>query len=480
MKEQPVTDKSKPFVLVKYFTFTSLIVVFFSTIILSALNNHWVRKMQYKKSEDYALLLIENMNHQVLMQFLIPAQLTFGEIKLRTKKQAELMDTVVRSALHGFNVEMVNIYASSEDLIAYSFSKELVGMTNLGGSSYQNAVKGSATSKLVQNGSLFEIFFGIPKEVKIITFAPLRVDLPNVSYLSPLVSGHTLGVVEIVQDITADYQAIVRFQAMAIATIAIVMSLLFMILIFVVKRGEGIIQKRAFERLKLEEQLARAKHFSTLGEMVASVSHEIRNPLGIISSSAELLKKKMQPSSELGGISDIIIEESGRLNNIITDFLNFARPKEPNLVPCRIHDVIQKNISFLAAQFEDKGYRIVDQISEDLPVIKADPDLMYQAFLNIFINAMQAMPNGGRIILKAKSDNGDLNIIFDDNGAGIPETVLDKLWNPFFTTKERGTGLGLGIVKNIIESHGGEVNIENRPGGGARVLIQLPQERGED
>lgn len=472
MKARPISERAKPFRLVKYFTFISLIVIFLGTIVLAMLNTHWARRMQYEKSEDYALLLIENLNHQVFMQFILPVGLKYGQIKLSNPDQHERMDNVVKSTLHSFKIEMVNIYGMS-DQIAYSFSKELIGMKNIGGTSYKQAVTGKATSKLVQNGKMWEIFLGFPKEIQIITFAPLRLEKP----LSRL-SGPVIGVVEIVQDLSEDYKAIFKFQVLVIATITMVMSVLFVILIFVVKRGEGIIQKRALERLRLKEQLSRAKHLSTLGEMVAGISHEIRNPLGIISSSAALLKKKMKPGDPLISFPDIIVEESGRLNNIITDFLNFAKPKEPNRTPCRVEEVIEKNITFLTSQIDRNGYAVNTHFEENLPEIMADSSMLYQAFLNLLINAMQAMPDGGRVNISAGLDSDHLWIFFEDDGRGIEDGLMEKIWDPFFTTKEKGTGLGLGIVKNIIESHQGSITIVNKPGKGARVSIKLPVEIG--
>ena len=123
MKSRPIPERSKPFRLVKYFSFSSLILLFAGTIVLSMLNTHWIRSMQYTKSEDYALLLIENLNHQVFLQFILPVGLKFGKIELRNQEQFERMDSVVRSTLHSFNIEMVNIYGM-KDIVAYSFSKK--------------------------------------------------------------------------------------------------------------------------------------------------------------------------------------------------------------------------------------------------------------------------------------------------------------------------------------------------------------------
>lgn len=467
-KTPPLAERSKPFRLVKYFSFSSLILIFFGTIVLSILNTHWIRTMQFSKSEAYALLLIENLNHQVFMQFILPVGIEFGKIELRHKDQYERMDRVVRSTLHSFKVDMVNIYGV-RDVIAYSYSKELIGLENLGGTSHQNALDGKPTSRLIQKGSFWELFFGVPEEIKIVTFAPLRMEKP----LSP-VSGEVLGVVEIVQDLSHDYEDIFRYQIMTLVTVSGVMMILFFIMTVVVKRGEGIIHKRAQEQLKLKEQLSRAKHLSSLGEMVAGVSHEIRNPLGIISSSAELLQKKMATGDPMTRIPTIIIEESTRLNDIISDFLNYARPKEPNRFACRIEDVIDKNIRFLETQTKAEGFKIHAFFEDGLPIIMADTDMLYQAFLNVFINAMQAMPNGGDVTVKAKSSNNSVWIAVEDQGNGITEKDMEKIWDPFFTTKDKGTGLGLGIVKNIIEAHQGNVRIENRAEGGARVSIRLP------
>ena len=430
--------------------------------------------MQFTKSEDYALLLIENLNHQVFMQFILPVGLKYGKIELRNKDQFERMDSVVRSTLHSFKVDMVNIYGI-KDLVAYSYSKDLIGIEKYRRHQFSKGAQGRTDLQAGSDRQFLAAFlWASPKRSKS-SHSPLCAPKKP---LSPM-AGPVLGVVEIVQDLSNDYESIFRYQVMTLVTVSGVMLILFLIMIIVVKRGESIIQKRAQERLKLKEQLSRAKHLSSLGEMVAGVSHEIRNPLGIISSSAELLKKKMPAGDASSRIPDIIIEESTRLNNIITDFLNFARPREPNRFPCRIEAVIAKNIDFLSPQIENNGYTIRTQYDRNLPEIQADADMLYQAFLNILINAMQAMPDGGTIDIAAKSDERSLWIAFEDQGGGVSPKAREKIWDPFFTTKDKGTGLGLGIVKNIIETHEGQIRLENRSEGGTRVSIRLPVDKKE-
>ena len=468
METKQLEERIKPFRLVKYFTFTGLVVIFLVTIILSALNTHWVKALQRQKSEDYARSLIENLNHQVFIQVIIPMGVRFGKIQLSTPEQFKRMDTVVRSTLHSFKVESLNIY-SMDNRIAYSFDPDLIGRQNYGGTGYYQALEEKISSRLIQRGNFFQISLGFPKEVRLITYAPLRFE-PEVGRLT----GPVLGVVEVVQDLSVDYLTIFNIQILVVITCTVVMGALLIVLIFVVKRGEGIIQKRAMERLRLKERLSKAERLSALGEMAAGISHEIRNPLGIIRSSAELLKKKVTKFDPANTIPDIIVEEANRLNNIITGFINFARPRNPVLSTCRIEEVIEKNITYLSMQLKENGYAINKHYQNSLPEIQADANMLYQSFLNVFINAMQAMPGGGTINVAITADENIVTLNFDDEGRGIDDSVLEKIWDPFFTTKEMGTGLGLGIVKNIVESHGGSIQILNREEGGARVTVELP------
>lgn len=466
-------ERIKPFRLVKYFTFSGLVVIFLVTLILAILNTHWVKSMQRKKSEDYAHALIENLNHQVFLQFILPIGMKFGKVQLRNQEQFERMDNVVRSTLHSFKVEDLNIYSMS-NTISYSFDETRIGVKAFGGTAIEQAKSGRSSSKLVQRGSFLEILAGFPKEVRLVTFAPLRWEEPLGRITDPV-----LGVVEVVQDLSADYQTIFRIQILVVITCTVLMGALLVVLVFVVKRGESIIERRAEERMRLKEQLSRAERMSAMGEMAAGISHEIRNPLGIIRSSAELLKKKVAKIDPSNALPDIIVEEASRLNNIITDFINYARPRNPRLNPCRVDDVIEKTLTFLAAQIEEHGYSIEKTCQNPLPEIMGDAPMLHQSFLNLFINAMQAMPDGGRIGVVLRAEGGLVRVEIEDAGPGIPADLSDKIWDPFFTTKDKGTGLGLGIVKNIVEAHAGTIRIANREPQGARVIIDLPVRKPE-
>jgi two-component system, NtrC family, sensor histidine kinase HydH len=468
---QPLSDtrRERPFVLVKAFTVSSLVVMLTATIIIAALNAHWVRNLLLEKSKEYNSLLVENLNHQIFLRFVAPVAFKYGEIKLREPEQHRHLDAVITSTLHSFHVEMVNIYGT-DNIIGYSFDKEQIGRENAGGVMYEKAMQRITTSKLIQKGSFLELFFWFPEETKIVTFAPLVQEMQ----LSRSQEKTVIGVIEIVRDISHDYQQVFKLQGLIVASCAAVMGMLFVILRYVVKYGEKIIEHRAEERLRLEEKLRQSEHLSAIGEMTAGVSHEIRNPLGIIKSSAQLMKKKMAKLDATSNIPDIIIEESRRLNNIITDFLDFARPRQVDLRPCNINDVIEKNLSFLDPHIQEQKITIYKAFHDHLPTVSADPDMLYQAFLNILLNCFQAVGENGSVTISTGFDTQTVFVSFTDNGTGMDEDLLKKIWTPFFTTKDTGTGLGLGIVKNIIEAHSGSIRISNAKPSGAVVDITLP------
>ncbi len=471
-KNETYSQGDRPFVLVRVFTFSSLVVMLSATIIIAALNAHWVRNILLEKSKEYNMVLIENLNHQIFLRFVAPMVIRHGEIKLREKEQRRLLDAVITSTLHSFHVEMVNIYGT-DNIIGYSFDPDLIGTSDAGGVHYEKAMQKQVSSRLIQKGNFLELMFWFPQETKINTFAPLMQEFRLSKKKDDRM---VMGVIEITRDVSDDYKQVFKLQGLIVTSCIIVMGGLFLILRYIVKYGERIIEHRAEERLKLEEKLQQAEHLSTIGQMTAAVSHEIRNPLGIIKSSSQLLRKKMQGVSQETRIADIIVEESARLDHIITDFLDFARPRSPHLRPCRIDSIIEKSLVFIESQCNESGIQVENHSQENLPDILVDSDMLYQVFLNILLNSIQAMDQGGLLTVQTSmEENGNvLHIRFMDTGEGIPPDQLKKIWTPFYTTKETGTGLGLGIVKNIIQSHNGKIQAGNHADRGAVFDIFLP------
>jgi signal transduction histidine kinase len=459
---------------------TSLVVIFVPTLILSIFISQRAKNELFRKSEQYALLVASNLNHQVFTQFVLPTVLRYGRIQLAEPKQYERMDKVIRNTIHGFKVSRVDVY-DLDERITYSTDRSLIGLSGLGGIDFKLAREGKSSSRLISRGSFLGFELGaMAKNRQLKTFIPFRMERPlGKGY------GRILGVFEITQDISEDYAAITRFQNIIIASLVGVMSLLFFVLRFIVKRGERIISKRAEERRKLEQQLYGAERMAALGEMVAGISHEIRNPLGIIGSTAQLLHQKMADGDPQKQLGKIIMDETVRLNQIVTDFLDFARPTNPNYSECRVDEVLQRNLKFLQVELKRRNIHVLTRFAENGKPVEADGGLLYRAFLNIFVNAMEALEDGGtiRVITRYKDTREDiLEIIIADTGSGISPEALGKIFDPFFTTRKTGTGLGLPIVRNIIESHGGRVDIESPPRGdlaqpedkGTAIIISLP------
>ncbi len=462
----------KPFQLVKYLSLSSLFVVLVSTFILSSFIARGVKKIVLRKSEEYASLVAENLNHQVFYQFTLPTLITEGEIALSRKNQYRRLDKVVRNTIHGFSVEKVNIY-DRQEILTYSTDPEGVGKKgNLGGI-FDRVLEGATVSVFEGGRSFLGFEWPWGSQVhRLKTYIPMWVEKPMTWK-----RGKVLGVFEIIQDISSDYEMIFRFQWLVIGSSTVFVGVLLIALSFIAKRAEKIIERRAAERKKLEEKLHRAEHLAVLGEMIASVSHEIKNPLGIIRSTAQLIHKRIDDERNRK-LATIIVEEAERLNTIVTEFLDFARPKEPQFSLCYLNDIVDRALNTFGSAFELKGITLRRVYNGEVTVM-ADEMLLYRAFFNLISNAMQAMEESGGV-LEVKITAGGVNggefaeVRITDTGSGIPDGIKDKIFRPFFTTKDKGTGLGLAIVRSIIEEHNGEIVIESKEGQGTTVAVRIP------
>ena len=244
------------------------------------------------------------------------------------------------------------------------------------------------------------------------------------------------------------------------------------------RRGERILIERADQQKRLEEKLQQSEKLASIGQMVATIAHEIRNPLGIIRSSAEVLAKKANPDvSKIRKFAGIILEEATRLSIILTDFLDFARPKLPSSNPVDVKDVVTRVRNILEHEIVSRKilWSESSEESEYDSLILGDADQLYQAFLNIAMNAFESMDENGRFEILVQPQESFVKITFADDGQGIKKENLNKIFTPFFTTNQMGTGLGLAVVHNIITAHNGEISVFSEEGHGATFSIILPR-----
>ena len=240
------------------------------------------------------------------------------------------------------------------------------------------------------------------------------------------------------------------------------------------------------ERKQAEEALQRAQQIRTAGELATGLAHEIKNPLAGIKVTMEVLSEEPYLPEEDRGVLFKVIDEIKRIEGLIQGLLNFARPPEPQFTDTNLNAVLDaaaqlvlKNRSL--APGAPGGITMVKEFCHDLPEIIGDPMQLKQVFMNLLLNAIDAMPGGGALALKTSCGEATNTITVDisDTGKGIDAAIRDKIFQPFFTTKSKGTGLGLAISKRLIEEHGGKISIEDNAGGGARFRISLPYDHGK-
>ena len=244
--------------------------------------------------------------------------------------------------------------------------------------------------------------------------------------------------------------------------------------------GVTLQNSQIYERMKERDRLA------ALGQMAAGLAHEIRNPLGSIKGAAQYLQpvEGERPDSSTREFLGIIVEEVDRLNKIVSQFLDYARPYRGDQSPLDVNDVVRKTINLIEKERSGSRVEIAMNLHDGLPPVRADAQQLRQVFLNLTINAFDAMAQGGRLqvstSLRRSTRRGAsaafLEIRFRDDGVGIPPADLRSLFIPFFTTKEKGTGLGLPISQRIIENHGGTIEVRSQPGSGSTFTVLLPVE----
>ncbi len=228
------------------------------------------------------------------------------------------------------------------------------------------------------------------------------------------------------------------------------------------------------------EQMKRADRLASIGEMAAGIAHEIKNPLAGIAGVIQVFKKDPSVDDRKRAVLDEVLSQVERMDKVVRNLLSFARPPEPKMSFVDINELIGKMLNFLAPQFAKNGIVAEQKLLPGLPRLTLDPDLMQQALINIALNAIQAMPDGGKFTVETRSSKppdespGSVKITFSDTGKGISLENLTRIFNPFFTTRPQGTGLGLSITRKIIEQHGGEINVISSPGKGTNFAITFP------
>ena len=235
------------------------------------------------------------------------------------------------------------------------------------------------------------------------------------------------------------------------------------------------IQKTTADLRKTEAQLVRSDKLAALGQLAAGIAHEIRNPLTSINILIHSLTGNYPAGNSHREDLKVIAEEINRINEIVDQFLRFAKPAPPRLEKAEVLSIIEETLQLLRPQIEKQRIEVRKEF-QPLPLILMDREQMKQAILNLLLNAVQAMPEGGHLSLKGRLPEEDrwMKLSVQDSGVGIPGEDIDKLFDPFFSTKEGGIGLGLSITHRIIDQHDGKIEVESAPGKGTLFTVWLP------
>lgn len=240
--------------------------------------------------------------------------------------------------------------------------------------------------------------------------------------------------------------------------------------------GSIAIVKDVTQIKELEKQIQHSDKLALIGQIAAGIAHEIGTPLNVISGNAEYIMMEMGENNPYKEELETIISQAERIANLIKQLLEFARPRKPNYTKVNVNNELHHVVELLKHQFEKSNIKLNLKFSEDIPSIYADCSQIHQVFLNIIVNAIQAINQNGVIEIETFAKDGYVNIKFRDNGVGILPEHIHKIFEPFFTTKEagKGTGLGLAVSKRIIDEHNGKIEVESTPGKGTVFTVKFP------
>lgn len=453
----------------------SLVIIVLTSLGLSFFISNSARETLLTRQQEFARQLVENLNSQIFRRFAVPTLMAYGHIALRQPEQYERLDQVVSSVIHGLPLERLRIYDFSRRA-AYSTDKQDLGHSGLA-PAYLDEVLYEGTPRS-------EILTAIPEWQ-----APFRVPLKRGSFvlrvlyplrgepLSPGGDAPIMGALELTQDITDDYERVLTFQGIIVVMCLMSSVVMFGLLLMLIHRAERVLAARMNKTRQLENQIHSNERLVSMGRVVASIAHEIRNPLGIIRSSAELLQRRTDKAdAATRRLLEAIYDEAVRLSQTVNDFLDYARPRQPRQDLVDVNLVLDQALAFLEGDWNRRQITIERQCDANL-FVHGDKDLLYRAFYNILVNGQQAMDGPGIVRITCGTDGeGHVRLDFLDSGPGFDSASLPHLLDPFFTTKEDGTGLGLPIVQSIIVSHGGTIELTNGPEGGALVRVLLPMD----
>jgi signal transduction histidine kinase len=233
------------------------------------------------------------------------------------------------------------------------------------------------------------------------------------------------------------------------------------------------------QRVRLEEQMVQTEKLTSLGLLAAGVAHEVNTPLAVISNYIQMLAKQIPAEDPRQKTIERIVKQTFRASEIVNNLLNFSRTGAAQLIEVDLNSVLEETLTLVQHPFKTAQVNVIKNYTESLPPVLGSTTRLQQVFLNLFMNARDAMPGGGMLEVRTQAHNGSVEVEVTDTGAGIPAEHLHRIFDPFFTTKAtgRGTGLGLSVSYGIIKEHAGKVDVRSTPGKGTSFRLEFPAAR---
>ena len=505
------------FNLMLFYPITSFLVIGIVSFSVGKILASMEKRELIERSETYAGFIIKNLNHAMYDDFFFPLIVEEEQIDIENNPDHfKKLDNVIRKYIFGYKIKKVYLYDNNRHII-YSTIPEHIGYSLNEGENLQldTALKGGSSSILRPPG-VTDYRGQNVNEILLESYYPIYKFL---DYNEHDQNFEQVGAMEIYQDMTGLNKQISDAQRNTTIITASSMGILFISLLLIVNKGASIIKLRTKElseardnleeRVKMrteeieeaykklqhtQKQLIKSEKMASIGKLAAGIAHEINNPLASVSSCAEgLLERFKNISNEKSGKSDsdiinddsdilqeylnIICNETFRCKSIISKLLNFSRQVDPVIKKLNIINVLNESIAIFKHQINIKKKHIIFDCKYDTITIKGDEHQLKQVFLNILINASEAIKDIGNITISAERNEYKVIITIKDNGYGIKQDDLKKIFDPFFTNKPigQGTGLGLSICYGIIESHEGTITpFSEGIGKGTTIEIILP------
>jgi signal transduction histidine kinase len=400
---------------------------------------------------------------------------------------------VFEALVQGFNVARLSLLDLKGGVV-WSSDPNIVGTTGPETRLIDEAVKHGIASEFMKDNEMTD-FRGVTRRVDV-----MEMYLP----IPDAVTGEIVGVIKADRDVSSDITVHVEDAKWAVLwTTIVTMGGLFLILfgfilvadvtisrsrrreLSIAEEANQTLEERVRQRTRelevAQDQLVRTSQLAAIGQLAGGVAHDLRSPLGAINNAVYYLKRRLasselaQSNPKIGQFLGIIGDEVQHSNQIITDLMDFAQGKPSSVAPTDLTDVVERTISELEPR---EGIHIETSFEPEMPEVLGDGQLLRRVFVNLTINAMDAMPEGGRLTITGRRVDGFAELSFGDTGVGIEEQNLNRLFDPLFTTKIKGTGLGLSICSEIVKQHQGTIDVASTPGKGTTFTIRFPVDAG--